>query len=65
VSNSCFYQFDYSVMKLYCYDENGKDKTTIKIEGLDDINVDDWTCLTQFNEKLIICPGSSLKMIVL
>ena len=65
VSNSCFYQFDCSVMKLYCYDENGKDKTIIKIEGLDDVDVDDWTCLTQFNERLVICPGSSLKMIVL
>jgi hypothetical protein len=64
IFNELFYQFDYINMKFLCYDENGFLNDDIKINEFDELNFDDWTCLTQFEDKLIICPGSSLSFYV-
>lgn len=64
VYKSLFCQFEFQCMKMHCYDERAKKYDEISLVGLDEINFDDWTCCEQFRDKLVICPGSSFKMII-
>lgn len=67
IFNSYLYQFDYLNMKICSFNELGelKECDEIEVDGLDDIDFDDWTCMVQLNDKLLISPGSSFKFILI
>ena len=59
-----FYQFDYLSLKIVCYDENGDLNEEFKINEYEDVDFDDWTCVVQIKERIVISPGSSFKFFV-
>lgn len=64
IFNNKLFQFDYLNMKIHCYNENGDLTDKYEIEDYEEIQFDDWTCLLEIENVLIISPGSSFKFLV-
>ena len=67
IFESQLFQFDFLNMKIYCFDNHGCISDSFLVRDYDEnerFEFDDWTCLLEIDNELIISPGSSFKFLV-